>query len=60
MIEHKYSVKKFADLLGVSRRTLYRWILKGIVEEPKKTKLGKPYYTNEDVAKYAELKETVD
>jgi DNA-binding transcriptional MerR regulator len=59
-IQHKYSVSKFASLLGLSRRTIYRWIQKGIVEAPKKTPSGIPYYTNEDLAKYEELKGKVE
>lgn len=59
-IQHKYSVSTFANLLGLSRRTIYRWIEKRIIEPPKKTISGIPYYTNEDLAKYEGLKETVE
>ena len=59
-IQHKYSVSKFASLLGLSRRTIYRWVEKGIIEPPKKTPSGIPYYTNEDLAKYEELKGKVE
>ena len=59
-IQHKYSVSTFAKLLGVSRRTIYRWVEKGIIDPPKKTVTGIPYYTNEDLAKCEGLKEEVD
>lgn len=51
----KYNLSDFAQAIGISRRTLYRWIEKGLIEEPKKTEGGKNYFTHEDVLKYDAL-----
>lgn len=53
VLVNKITVKDFAEQLGVPRRTLYRWIEKGMVI-PKKGFNGRPYFTWEDVKQFKE------
>lgn len=49
MIEHKYDLSHCAKELGVARRTLYYWIEKGLIKQPRKTPSGRRYYTVSDI-----------
>jgi DNA-binding transcriptional MerR regulator len=51
MIERKYDLSHCARELGVARRTLYYWIEKGVIKQPRTTPSGRRYYTLSDILK---------
>jgi DNA-binding transcriptional MerR regulator len=53
----KLNVKEFAEKVGISRRTLYRYIDKGIIVPRISNFNGARYFTEEDVAKYKGIDE---
>ena len=51
VIEHRYNLSQTAKELGVSRRTLYYWIERGLIPEPHNTLSGNRYYTIQEILK---------
>jgi DNA-binding transcriptional MerR regulator len=53
----KLNVTEFAKEMGISRRTLYRYIEKGLITPRVSSFNGQRYFTEEDVLKYKEYEE---
>ena len=56
----KLNVKEFAERLNMPRRTLYRYIEKGIITPRVSNFNGMRYFTEEDVAFYSAKKEEIE
>ncbi len=50
----KYNVKEFAEMLGISRRTMYRYIERGDIT-PKTNFRGKRFFTADQLEEYQNL-----
>ena len=49
-----YSTKEVTDILGVSPRTLYRWLKAGKIPEPQRDRNQYRIFTKEDVEQIKE------
>jgi len=58
MKEKRYNMREAAELLGVTRQTIYYWFKKGWVK-PKRDYRNYPVFTKEDVNKIKKWRNTL-
>lgn len=54
-----YTTAQVAEKVGISKKTLYLWVKKGIISEPNRDYKNHRLWTQEDVEKCAKYKNNV-
>lgn len=47
--ESHWNMGESARILGIGRRTLYSWLDKKLIKQPRISRMGTPFYTGDDL-----------